>query len=94
MASFTAEDPEGATPIAWDIVENAIDPDGDDGDLTGDDNADAASFEIDKDGMLKFSNPPDFENPANTNATNNANTYKVVVVACDVALVCERLLPR
>ena len=55
VASFTAEDPEGATPIAWDIVENAIDPDGDDGDLTGDDNADAASFEIDKDGDAQVS---------------------------------------
>ena len=84
VATFTATDPEGATPIAWDIVEGAGDPDGVDGDLTNADNADAASFEIDKDGMLKFSSPPDFENPPTTNAT--ANTYKVVVVACDVAL--------
>ena len=86
VATFTATDPEGATPIAWDIVEGAGDPDGVDGDLEVADNADAASFEIDKDGMLKFSSPPDFENPAATNATDNTNTYKVVVVACDVAL--------
>ncbi len=83
VATFTAVDPEGATPIAWDIVEGAGDPDAG-GDLTAADNADAASFEIGEDGMLKFSSPPDFENPAATNATNN--TYKVVVVACDVAL--------
>ena len=84
VATFTAEDPEGATSIAWDIVEGAGDPDGD-GDLSAADNADAASFTIDEDGMLKFSSPPDHENPATTNAT--ANTYKVVVVACDVELV-------
>ena len=84
VATFRATDPEGATPIAWDIVESAGDPDGD-GDLGDADNADAASFEIDEDGVLKFINPPDFENPASTNATDN--TYKVVVVACDVALV-------
>ena len=59
VAMFTATDPEGATPIAWDIVEGAGDPDGTDGDLTAADNADAASFTIDKDGMLKFSSPPD-----------------------------------
>ncbi len=86
VATFTADDPEGATPIAWDIVEGAGDPDGA-GDLEAADNADAASFTIDEDGMLKFSSPPDFENPAATNAT--ANTYKVVVVACDVALVSD-----
>ena len=84
VATFMATDPEGATPIAWDIVEGAGDPDGA-GDLTVADNADAASFTIDEDGMLKFSIPPDFENPADSNATDN--TYKVVVVACDVALV-------
>ena len=83
VATFTATDPEGATPVAWDIVEDASDPDSG-GDLLAADNADAASFTIDKDGALKFSSPPDFENPAGTNATEN--TYKVVVVACDVAL--------
>ena len=81
VATFTAEDPEGATPIAWDIVEGA-------GDLTAADNADATHFTIDEDGMLKFSTPPDFENPSGE-GTENTNTYKVVVVACDVALVSE-----
>ena len=83
VATFSADDPEGATPIAWYIVAAGTDPDGD-GDLTGVDNADAPSFGIDKDGVLKFSSAPDFENPATTNATSN--TYKVVVIACDVAL--------
>ncbi len=80
VATFTAVDPEGATPITWSLATSA--QIGAEDDLADADNADAASFEIDKDGMLKFSSPPDFENPAATNATNN--TYKVVVVACDV----------
>ena len=82
VATFTAEDPEGATPIAWHIATatqvGAV------ASLADADNADAASFMIDKDGALKFINPPDFENPPDTNATDN--TYKVAVVACDVAL--------
>ena len=87
VATFTATDPEGATPIAWDLVPDGADPDGNAGTLTNVDNADSNSFTIDKDGTLKFSSPPDFENAATTNAT--ANTYKVVVVACDVALVSD-----
>ena len=86
VATFTATDPEGATPIAWYIVAAGADPD-DTGDLTAVDNADSDSFTIDKDGILKFSSPPDFENPATTNAADN--TYKVVVVACDMALVSD-----
>ena len=54
-------------------------PEGD-GDLAATDIVDNASFAIDEDGMLTFNSPPDFENPATTNAT--ANTYKVVVLAC------------
>ncbi|MDE2802854.1 MAG: hypothetical protein OXK21_08225 [Chloroflexota bacterium] len=83
VATFTADDPEGATPIAWDIVTGGGDPDGD-GALTATDNADSDHFTIDEDGMLKFSAPPDYENPSGEGATSN--TYKVVVVACDVAL--------
>ena len=85
VATFTAEDPEGATPIAWSLA--TATQVGAEGDLADTDNADAASFGIDEDGMLKFSSPPDFENPAATNAT--PNTYKVVVVACDTALVSD-----
>ncbi len=90
VATFTAEDPEGATPIAWDIVTGGGDPDGG-GDLSDADNADSDDFTIDKDGMLKFAigdddDPPDFENPADADTDN---TYNVVVVACDVALVSD-----
>ena len=64
-------------------------------DLADADNADAADFMIDdEDGTLKFnidaaqdgSKPgsPDFENGQGSGTGNN--TYKVVVVACDVAL--------
>ena len=81
VATFTAKDPEGKTPITWSLATAA--QVGAEDDLADADNADAASFEIDEDGVLKFSSPPDFENPATTNATNN--TYKVVVVACDVS---------
>ena len=82
VATFTATDPEGATPIAWLVAPTITTP------PTGFDELRISRtlphFTIDKDGMLKFSSPPDFENPAGTNATEN--TYKVVVVACDVAL--------
>ena len=82
VAAYTATDPEGATPIAWSLLAStASDPTGVDADV---DSADAASFTIDEeDGMLKFSSPPDFENPPDSNAPDN--TYKVVVAACDVS---------
>ena len=84
VATFTATDPEGVTPITWAIPTG--DPDGGDGDLTVDDNEDSASFTIDRmDGVLKFLSPPDYE--ADTDGggdTDNDNTYNVVVVACDL----------
>ena len=81
VATFTAVDPEGATPISWTIAEAGTDHDGDDGPLTGADAADATHFTIDKDRMLKFTSPPDFENPSGEGAASN--TYKVVVAASD-----------
>ena len=84
VATFTADDPEGATPITWAIAVANGDPDGD-GPLMADDAASAASFEIDKDGNLEFMDPPDYENPQGA-GTPLSNTYNVVVVACDVAL--------
>ena len=88
VATFTATDPEGATPITWAIAAVGTDPDGP---LVAADAVDAASFEIDKDGMLKFAigaddDPPDFEVPRGTEpvANGNTNTYRVVVVACDL----------
>ena len=83
VATFTAVDPEGAMPIAWSLATGA--QVAAEADLTDADNADVGHFTIDdEDGMLKFSSPPDFENPSGEDATSN--TYKVVVAACDVAL--------
>ena len=87
VATFTATDPEGATPITWSIPTD--DPD-DGGDLTAADNADSEHFDIDKDGVLTFdiggdndagdmSVSPDYENPQG----GTANTYNVVVAAAD-----------
>ena len=59
----------------------------DNADLAGVEEADVADnahFTIDEeDGILKFSDPPDFENPSGENAVSN--TYKVVVLASDAA---------
>ena len=84
VATFTATDPEGVTPITWSMAPNAS--------IEGVETADIAdntSFTIgDMDGMLKFNSPPDFENPKGSpldDATSHAmqNTYKVVVLATD-----------
>ena len=80
VATFTADDPEGATSIVWSIAGASGAP-ALPSDIAATENADSASFTIDEDGVLEFSSPPDFENPATTNATNN--TYKVVVAASD-----------
>ena len=78
VATFTADDPEGATSITWSLAtDTTIDG------VESADIVDNASFEIDDEGVLEFIDPPDFENPATTNAT--ANTYKVVVLATDAA---------
>ena len=80
VATYTATDPEGATPIIWSIAD-ADDISGNE-DLTTADNADADHFEIDdKDGVLEFSSPPDYEAPSGEGGTSN--TYKVVVAAAD-----------
>ena len=97
VATFTAKDPEGATPITWGILAD----DATFTDISGVDAADAADaddFTI-KDGVLKFAigddnDPPDFEDPMGSSADNTAcdvtatpnpckNTYKVVVTAAD-----------
>ena len=83
VATFTATDPEDATPITWSLATTG--QVSAEADLTDADNADATDhFTIDEeDGMLKFSSPPDFENPSGEGAASN--TYKVVVAACDVS---------
>ena len=81
VATFTATDPEGAMPITWSVAVNA--------DIDGVESADITDnglFTIDKDGMLKFSSPPDYE--ASTSGggdADNDNTYHVVVLASDTA---------
>jgi serralysin len=79
VATFTADDPEGATSITWSVATDAT--------IDGVEAADIADgadhFTIDEDGVLKFSSPPDFENPSGEGATSN--TYKVVVLAADAA---------
>ena len=90
VATFTAVDPEGATPITWSIA--TADQVTADDDLDGPDNADAEDFMIDdEDGVLKFDidaaedgsslGSPDFENGLGSGTRNN--TYKVVVAASD-----------
>ena len=86
VATFTAEDPEGATSIEWFIAAAGSAH----GSLAIADAADAEDFAIDDEtGELTFAvgtadTPPDYENPSGEGATSN--TYRVVVGACDVAL--------
>ena len=84
VATFTADDPEGATSITWSLATDATI----DGVETGDvvDNDD---FAISNDGVLTFAvgtgdTPPDFENPVGGTA-GDSNTYNVVVLATDAA---------
>ena len=81
VATFTAEDPEGITPIIWDVLADDANFSGID-DVDTADAADAEDFDIDEDGTLEFSDPPDYENPQGA-GTPISNTYKVVVVAAD-----------
>ena len=76
VATFTATDPEGVTPIVWGFLEdaqgeqnlgiftdsnsNGVDDDADD--VKAPDVADHGDFEI-KDGVLTFKDKPDFETP-------------------------------
>jgi serralysin len=77
VATFTADDPEGVTSITWSLAADAA--------IDGVEAADivdgADHFTIDEDGVLKFSSPPDYENPSGEGAATN--TYKVVVLAAD-----------
>ena len=86
VATFTATDPEGVTPITW-SVPATVDAANIDG-IEDVDDADNGSFTIDKDGMLKFNSPPDYEASEIDDGggdQDNDNTYHVVVVAADAA---------
>ena len=85
VATFTADDPEGATSITWAVTTANADPDGD-GSLTAADTVDADSFEIDEDGVLTFMSTPDYEASTTGDGggdADNDNTYHVVVSASD-----------
>ena len=90
VATFTATDPEGATPIAWllgtDSIDGVVEADvADNGHFDIDDETGVLTFDVGGDADTPdVSVSPDFENPPDSNDVDN--TYKVVVAACDVAL--------
>ena len=77
VATFTATDPEGVTPIAWSVPTN-LTADNIDG-IEDADDVDNGVFEIDEDGVLKFISPPDYEasgrKAAGTKATTTPTTW-------------------
>ncbi len=83
VATFTAVDPEGVTPIVWSLAADAAAIEG----VGNADIVDLASFVIDdEDGTLKFMSPPDYEAETNGGGDeDNDNTYHVVVLAADAA---------
>ena len=82
VTTFTADDPEDRK-VYWSLAPANADPDGDDGDLTPADAADAAEFSISSNGVLSFRFSPDYEMPMVGDTEKDNNTYKVVVVAWD-----------
>ena len=74
VATFTASDPEGAMPVYWSVTATP------DGEVTTDDIADGAFFEIDQNGVLSFKDSPNYE--ARVDAGTN-NEYRVTVQADD-----------
>ena len=80
VATFTAVDPEMKS-VEWSIPAAGEDPDAG-GVLTADDNTDGTLFAISKSGELTFMDAPDFEMAAG-GASNNSNTYQLVVAASD-----------
>ena len=98
VATFSAMDPEGETPVEWLIAPSGTTPSPvPEGFVEADFTNDAGDFDIDKKtGALTFdvggdtddaeaNQPasPDYENPGDTGTDN---TYNVVVAACDVEL--------
>ena len=99
VATFSASDPEGATPVTWSLVpEVGLDVDGEGdisetgvgGDIALADAVDQGDFKIDsRTGVLEFKSPPDFEDADGGQAEGNdedaqgSNTYRVVVQATD-----------
>ena len=80
VATFSARDPERATPINWSLAATNF-TDSDAGIEVGD-VTDGDDFDITSDGVLSFVTPPNYEAPAGS-ISDNTNTYAVTVVASD-----------
>ena len=79
VATFTASDPEGASPGYWSILA----ADATFIDIVGVETADAADadlFKIDQNGVLSFKDSPNYEAPADA---GEGNEYRVTVQASD-----------
>ena len=79
VATFTASDPEGASPIVWSLT--TTEPAAADAGVTAPDFVDNALFDISQGGVLTFVSPPDYEMPIG--GDDDSNTYRVVVQASD-----------
>ena len=90
VATFTASDPEGATPGYWSLVQSEsftdIPVDGTD-DIVAADVADENLFKIDQSGVLSFKEPPSYEDNSDSATTGTpASTdkeYRVTVQVSD-----------
>ena len=74
VATFTASDPEGASPIVWSLTANDTAAD-----VEADDIADRALFDISQSGVLTFKNPPSYEGMS----ASGDDVYRVTVQASD-----------
>ena len=83
VATFTATDPEGDS-ITWFVLDvlPSPSPEVDGAVLVQADIEDAVHFTVEN-GVLTFKESPNFEAPSGEDATSN--TYKVVLVASDMA---------
>ena len=92
VATFTASDPEGATPGYWSLVQSegfaGIDTDGDEtNDILIVDVADENLFKIDQNGVLSFKTPRSYEDDSNSVAGIGAKEYRVTVQVSDGSMV-------
>ena len=79
VATFTARDPEGASPIVWSLAAtNTAEIPGLDVNFSLD-AADVDDFKIDQHGVLSFITPPDFEDDSVSGAGTDSDNYQVVV---------------
>ena len=91
VATFTASDPEGATPAFWMLVQSEdfmpvdVNDDEDENDVVDIVGADVAHedyFKIDQNGVLRFRASPDYEGAGDTEAPMD-NVYRVTVQVSD-----------